>query len=88
MMIPELMLTVRPNDKLTQSLRYLYFLAEEETGPGNGDERGHNLQWLTNYVFNANLSSHILVEWFAPGDYYADGADDALFARLQLMYSF
>jgi hypothetical protein len=88
MLIPEVMLTVQPTEKMTQSLRYLYYLAEEKNGPGDGDERGHNLQWLTTYVFTQNLSGHFLAEWFAPGDYYADDADDAVFVRFQLMYQF
>lgn len=85
---PELMFTFQPTDKLTQSFRYLYYLAEEKTGPGGGDERGHNIQSLTNYVFTKNMSGHILVEWLEPGNYYADDADGALFARFQLMYTF
>lgn len=88
MIIPEVMLTVRPTDRMTNSLRYLYFLADEDTGPGAGDERGHNLQFLTNYVFNKNLSGHFLIEWFDPGDFYLDDADDALFTRFQILYSF
>lgn len=88
MMIPEVQLSVQPTDKLTQSIRYLYFLADEDTGPGDGDERGHNVQLLTHYVFNQYLSGHILFEWFDPGDFYASGADDALFARFQLLYRF
>lgn len=88
MMIPEVMLTVNPTDRWTQSLRYLYFMADEDNGIGGGNERGHNVQWLTNYVFNANFSGHFLFEWFDPGDYYGDGADDAFFTRFQLMYKF
>ncbi len=88
MYIPEAMFTVKPTDRYTQSLRYLYFGAEEGVGPGGGKERGHNLQWLSNYIFTKNLSGHFLAEWFNPGDFYAPGADDALFIRFQLMYSF
>jgi hypothetical protein len=88
MVIPEVMLTVKPTEKLTQSLRYLYFMADEKTGPGGGDERGHNVQWITNYVFTQNLSGHFLAEWFDPGDYYLATADDAAFVRFQLLYTF
>ncbi|MDP8246368.1 MAG: alginate export family protein [Candidatus Hinthialibacter antarcticus] len=88
MLIPEAMITVKPTKQWTQSLRYLYFMADEDTGPGSGDERGQNIQLLTNYVFTQNISGHILFEWFDPGDYYADGADDAIFTRFQLMYKF
>ncbi|MEW6234352.1 MAG: alginate export family protein [Candidatus Omnitrophota bacterium] len=88
MIIPEAMITVKPTDRLTQSLRYLYYLAEESIGPGGGDERGHNLQWLTQYVFTDNLSGHFLGEWFAPGDFYGPDADDAFYARIELMYKF
>ncbi|MBN2328649.1 MAG: hypothetical protein JXR73_16020 [Candidatus Omnitrophica bacterium] len=88
MLIPEIMLTVKPTDRWTQSIRALYYLAEEDNGPGDGDERGINLQWLSNYVFTKNLSGHFLFEWFDPGDYYDDDADEALFTRFQIMYTF
>ncbi len=88
MMIPEFMITVHPTERWTQSIRYLCFLAEEKSGPGTGNERGHNLQWLTKYKFTKNLSTHFLFEWFDPGDFYADDADDALFTRFELMYTF
>lgn len=88
MIIPEAMITVKPTSKLTQSIRYLYYLADEDNGPGSGKDRGQNIQWLTNYVFDQNTSGHILVEWFDPGNYYADGSDEAFFARFQLMYKF
>lgn len=88
MILPEVMFTVKPTDKLTQSLRWVYFLADEDNGPGNGDERGHNLQWLTSYVFTKNLSGHFLFEWFEPGDYYLNDADGAMFTRFQIMYTF
>ncbi|MBZ0304627.1 MAG: hypothetical protein K8I82_01040, partial [Anaerolineae bacterium] len=87
MYIPELSLTLSPIDKLTQNFRYLYFLAEEKTGPGGDSERGHNVQSLTNYVFTPNLSGHLLLEYFFPGDYYLDAAD-AYYGRIQLMYTF
>lgn len=87
MYIPELSLTVSPIDKLTQNFRYLYFLAEEKTGPGGDNDRGHNIQSLTNYVFTPNLSGHLLLEYFFPGDFYLD-ADDAYYGRIQLMYTF
>jgi hypothetical protein len=88
MYIPEAMITVKPTDRLTQSLRYLFYGAEEGVGPGGGKDRGHNLQWLTEYVFTKNLTGHFLFEWFEPGNFYADDADDAFFTRFQLMYTF
>ncbi len=88
MYIPEAMVTVKPTDRWTQSLRYLFYGAEEGTGPGGGKNRGHNVQWLTNYVFTQNLSGHFLAEWFDPGDYYAPNSDEAWFIRFQLMYKF
>ncbi|MDX9754229.1 MAG: hypothetical protein RBU29_09735 [bacterium] len=88
MMIPEVAFTVKPTTKYSQTLRYLYFMADEKNGPGLGDERGHNLQWLSTYDFSKNLSGHFLAEWFDPGDYYAIGADDAFFVRFQLLYQF
>ena len=88
MYMPEVVFTVQPTDKMKQTLRYLFFGAMEETGPGGGSDRGHNLQWLTEYTFTKNLSGHVLVEWFSPGNFYGPGADEAWFARFQLMYKF
>ncbi len=88
MIIPELKITMKPTDRWTQTLRALYFLADEKTGPGNGNERGLNLQWLTEYTFTKNLSGHVLFEWMDPGDYYGPDADDALFTRFEVMYKF
>jgi hypothetical protein len=88
MILPEFMLTVKPTDRLTQSIRYLYFMADRSNGPGDGNERGHNFQWITNYIFNKNLTGNVVVEWFEPGDYYLDNADGALYARYQFIYSF
>lgn len=88
MILPEFMITAKPTDRLTQSLRYIYFLADRSNGPGGGNERGHNFQWITNYTFNKNLTGNVVVEWFEPGDYYTDDADGALYARYQFIYSF
>lgn len=88
MIIPELMITVKPTDRLTQSVRYLYYLADRSTGPGDGNERGHNFQLITNYTFTKNLTGNVIVEWFEPGDYYQDDADGAMYARYQFIYTF
>lgn len=88
MIIPELLITVKPTDRLSQSVRYLYYLADRSTGPGDGNERGHNFQLITNYTFTKNLTGNVIVEWFEPGDYYQEDADGALYARYQFIYTF
>jgi len=62
-------------------------MADEDNGPDDGDEMGHNLQWMTTYKFNEYLDGHFLAEYFAPGDYFLND-DDAWFIRFQLLYRF
>ena len=87
MIIPEIGITVSPFARFSQSIRYLYFMADEAT-LGYGKDRGNDIQAMTSYEFTKNLSGHYFIEWFDPGNYYMPGADEALFTRFQLMYKF
>ncbi len=91
MYMPEVKLTVNPNEKLRLTLRYLYYWAVEDEFASDtfkrGDGRGHNPQFLAEYQFNKFLSGHVLAEYFKPGDYY-DEEDAAYFMRTELMMKF
>jgi hypothetical protein len=51
---------------------------------GGGRVRGQLVQAETTVQFNPHLSGHALVEYFNPGDFYREQADDAIFARWEL----
>ncbi|MDD5134486.1 MAG: hypothetical protein PHP01_03630 [Phycisphaerae bacterium] len=55
----------------------------------SGKFRGFLNTWMLNYQMTKNLSGHILVEYFQPGNYYQSGnRDAAYFARMGLDYTF
>ncbi len=94
MQLYKLGLNLKPTDKDSVDLAYMYLRANENTYASksafsnDGKERGHILQIIWKHTFNKNLSGHIQIEYFHPGDYYVDTADDALFFRWQLLYKF
>jgi len=94
MQLYKLGLNLKPTDKDSLDLAYMYLRANENTYASksafsnDGKERGHILQLIWKHTFNKNLSGHIQIEYFHPGDYYVDTADDALFLRWQLLYKF
>ncbi|HNT33573.1 MAG TPA: hypothetical protein PKH07_01080 [bacterium] len=99
MMFPSVAMTVKPTEKMTASLGYRYLIAVDERSNselmfdsgGNvvdGDNIGSLVQAMVKYQFTKNLSSHALIEYFSPGDYYPDYFNDAYFARWELMLSF
>jgi hypothetical protein len=88
MWIPEVLFSVKPTEKMKLTARYLYYHADEEQMDGQEKDRGHNPQILAEYQFNKYLSGHLLGEYFAVGDYHGEDADDAFFARAELMFRF
>ena len=88
MRIAELRLVCTPAEKVSVNLYAQHYWADEETGLGDGDDRGDLLGVLYNYAFTADVSTHVLFEWFNPGDYYQDDADEAFYARWNVMVKF
>jgi hypothetical protein len=76
------------------SLWYNYLWAAEKTnfttGPfapifsNNGTDRGHLPQIQLSHTFTKQLSGYALLEYFIPGNFYADSAHNAYFFRWQL----
>ncbi len=55
----------------------------------NGNFRGHLLTAMATYEFNEHVSTHLIGEYFCPGNFYSDRNDDpAFFARWQVMVKF
>jgi hypothetical protein len=81
-------------DATKLTLTYNYLRANEDAGitgsifSNSGKERGHLPQAMLYHKFNKNLDGYILGEYFIPGDFYFDGADNATFIRTQLQYKF
>jgi hypothetical protein len=81
-------------EKTRLSLAYHYLWADEKTKfttPPNSamfsndsKDRGHLLQGILSHVFSKKVDGVLHFEYFIPGNFYADRADDALFFRWQL----
>jgi len=77
------------------ALSYQYLRADEVTSglttfmfSNNSRERGHLGTFMLNHAFTKKLSSFLQMEYFAPGDFYASSAKNAVFARWELQYKF
>jgi hypothetical protein len=81
-------LDMKPFKNAHLLLRYYKLGADESDGPGGGDDRGDSFWALLLYKITPNLSGHLWAEYLNTGDYYTDGADDALFARVNFEYKF
>jgi hypothetical protein len=88
MMIARAEVGAKPTEQASVLLAYQHLWADEETGLGDGDERGDMVIGILTYNFNKYLSGHLLGEYFWPDDYYPDDTDDSFFARYQLMLQF
>lgn len=88
MLIIEGKVSFEPIEELMVTLKECYFRANQENGPGEGKSRGNNPQLLIKYKFTDNVSGHLLGEYFLPGDYYTEEADNAYLIRSQLYVRF
>lgn len=76
------------------TLGYNYLWADEKTNftsapnsalfSNNSKDRGHLFQTILNHVFSKKVDGNLHFEYFIPGDFYTDAADNALFFRWQL----
>jgi hypothetical protein len=80
------------------ALSYQHLWADEETNvtassvknmfSNDSKDRGHIVTAMLSHTFTKQIDGFFQLEYFAPGDFYADNADDAIFARWQLQYKF
>jgi hypothetical protein len=54
---------------------------------GNGNFRGHMLQAILKYKFNARIAGHLWSEFIFPGDFYTH-QEMMTFLRAELMFTF
>lgn len=84
-------LSLKLNEKTKFDLGYNYLRANENpsgTVFSTGKTRGHLPKAKLSYNFNKNISTYIQLEYFVPGSFYVDAADDALFLRTEMMIKF
>ena len=77
--------------KTSLLLAYQYLWAPEKSGLttamfGTGKERGHLPTAILSHAFSKSLDAMVQLEYFIPGSYYSDQADNATFFRWQLQY--
>jgi len=85
-------LEITPDTKL--NLSYQYFRANEQAQPltpfkkmfGDGHERGHLPTIFITHKFTKNIDAFFQYEYFIPGDFYADKAQNGQFLRWQLQF--
>ncbi|MEW5925512.1 MAG: hypothetical protein AB1746_16140 [Candidatus Zixiibacteriota bacterium] len=70
-------------------IRAIYALSEFSSSPpfGSGLNRGTLIIGKLNYRIDEHMTGHFLWEWFQPGDFYFDYADNYSWVRAELMYS-
>jgi hypothetical protein len=81
-----------PDTKL--SLSYQYWRANEKANTvapfkkmfGDGHERGHLPTIFITHKFSKNIDAFFQYEYFIPGDFYADKAQNGQFLRWQLQF--
>ena len=95
MLIYRAELSLKPTDKLSMQLWYNYLKADEKTAAsssynlsGTGKDRGHLPQFKVKYKINDNISTYFLAEYFIPGNFYTDDADEGLFLRTEVQFKF
>ncbi len=76
------------NKEVNFKFGYRYMSADEKNGQGNGRKFGDLYQFKVMYNFAKGLSSHFEYDLFDPGSYFDRSANNAWFARVELMYSF
>jgi hypothetical protein len=81
--------------KTNLALSYQHLWADEKTSGLNAamfsndsKDRGHVGTFMLSHTFTKQLDGYLQAEYFAPGDFYADKADDSIFLRWQLQYKF
>lgn len=85
----------KPTTKTKLSIWYNFLMANEYTNASSsyllsssGKDRGHLPQARLDYTFNKNVSTYFLAEYFMPGSFYTDNADEALFLRTEIQIKF
>ncbi|MBN1548009.1 MAG: alginate export family protein [Syntrophaceae bacterium] len=89
-----LKLALAPTTNL--ALSYQYLRSVEETPnlsssamfSGDSKDRGHIGTFMLSHAFTKQFDGYFQVEYFDPGDFYGDDAEDAIFLRWQLQYKF
>ncbi|HUU90425.1 MAG TPA: hypothetical protein VM238_04360, partial [Phycisphaerae bacterium] len=85
----------KPSEKVELRTEYHLLFADENAATANpaiyssgGYFRGQLLAWWLYYRFNKHVSGHLVTEFFFPGNFYENFANDAAcFLRYQLEFT-
>jgi hypothetical protein len=91
-----LKLALSPTTNLALSYQYLRAVEETEITTASiknmfsndSKDRGHIGTFMLTHAFNKKIDGYLQAEYFAPGDFYGDDAEDAIFLRWQLQFKF
>lgn len=86
-------LTWKIGSKIKPTVRYNFLQANDNPASagfalGSGKNRGQLPQVKVDYAFTKDITAYILAEYFIPGNFYADSADESLFVRTELKIKF
>jgi len=87
----EVKLNLTKKLKLTPTYNYLRaneYPASNSISMDGGKVRGQLPQLKLDYAFTDNIKGYLLAEYFIPGNFYNNAADDALFLRADLTIKF
>lgn len=79
------------------ALSYQYLRADENTNvtgtyapmySNDSKDRGHIGTFMLTHAFTKQIDGYLQAEYFAPGDFYGDDAEDSIFLRWQLQFKF
>jgi hypothetical protein len=85
--------SLQPTEKIKVALNYNYLKAHEipvgtSFATGDGKNRGQLPQFRVDYAMSKNITTYFTAEYFIPGNFYADTADESLFLRTECMVKF
>jgi len=85
--------SISPTEKLKIGADFNHLRTDEEIFAGvrpefaGGNSRGNLYSGTVSYDFNKYVSANVLLEYFTPGRYYASSADEAVYARWELVFT-
>ena len=67
---------------------YRSMFSFDSDGKSSSKDRGHIVTAMLSHTFTKQIDGYLQAEYFIPGDFYSDDAEDAIFLRWQLQFKF
>lgn len=87
-------LVLTPNKKTKLACKYYFLRANEQVNPtaalfsGSGKTRGSLPEVRIDYSFNKNITACLVADYFIPGNFYVETADESVFLKTELQVKF